>query len=44
MKKAIIGIGIICLLIYLGVGVSLKQNTACAGISGTNACLTLNIR
>jgi hypothetical protein len=42
--KVIIGIGIICALFYFGLSFSVKKSTACAGISDTRACLTLNIR
>lgn len=42
--KTAIAIGIICALIYFGLSVSVRKNTACAGVSDTHACLTLNIR
>lgn len=37
-------VGAVCALFYFGLNFSIKKSTACAGISDTRACLTLNVR
>ena len=37
-------VGAVCALFYFGLNFSVKQNTACAGVSDNHACLTLNLR